>query len=202
MVPRPQHFEHLFSDEVPSTQLPKLDLATQTILAEQEALRQQMGEGSQMCRYNTLTERSSSCCTRHRREGVSGRFRTSWHSSYEVAGGGHISRRMLVAVMLLGVLPAARPCASLCRRIICRSCFAERRIRTRAAAASLRGPEEGCLQQRGEKDTGNEKKAMDLNPPRGARLYPEEMALRNWLFGKMRRPRSPWPRNAIARSRE
>lgn len=48
MVPRPQHFEHLFSDEVPSTQLPKLDLATQTILAEQEALRQQMGEGSQM----------------------------------------------------------------------------------------------------------------------------------------------------------
>ena len=45
---RPQHFEHLFSDEVPSTQLPKLDLATQTILAEQEALRQQMGEASQM----------------------------------------------------------------------------------------------------------------------------------------------------------
>ena len=80
------------------------------------------------------------------------------------------------------------PCASLCRRIICRSCFAERRIRTRAAAASLRRPEEGCLQRwTQEKDTGNEKKAMDLNPPRGTRdFYPEEMALRNWLFGKMR----------------
>ena len=31
------------------------------------------------------------------------------------------------------------------------------------------------------------KKSMDLNPPRGTRdFYPDEMALRNWLFGKMR----------------
>ena len=29
--------------------------------------------------------------------------------------------------------------------------------------------------------------AMDLNPPRGTRdFYPEEMALRTWLFGKWR----------------
>jgi histidyl-tRNA synthetase len=36
----------------------------------------------------------------------------------------------------------------------------------------------------GETKTGG---VMDLNPPRGTRdFYPEEMALRNWLFGKMR----------------
>jgi histidyl-tRNA synthetase len=36
-------------------------------------------------------------------------------------------------------------------------------------------------------DDGAAQKAMDLNPPRGTRdFYPEEMALRNWLFGKWR----------------
>jgi len=35
--------------------------------------------------------------------------------------------------------------------------------------------------------SGSSNKAMDLQPPRGTRdFYPEEMALRNWLFGKMR----------------
>ena len=38
------------------------------------------------------------------------------------------------------------------------------------------------------KSEGSSKKEpMDLQPPRGTRdFYPDEMALRNWLFGKMR----------------
>jgi len=36
-------------------------------------------------------------------------------------------------------------------------------------------------------DQGAPKKEVDLKPPRGTRdFYPEDMALRNWLFGKMR----------------
>ena len=38
-----------------------------------------------------------------------------------------------------------------------------------------------------EKETGAAKGKMDLNPPRGTRdFYPEDMALRTWLFGKWR----------------
>ena len=60
-----------------------------------------------------------------------------------------------------------------------------------AAVAQEGGRASAAVIQAENKDSGEDaaakKGAMDLNPPRGTRdFYPEDMALRTWLFGKWR----------------
>ena len=66
-------------------------------------------------------------------------------------------------------------------------------VARRGVASMSGGGRASAAVTQSQKEDGGAQQQLSLQPPRGTRdFYPEEMALRNWLFGKMRSTVTIW----------